>query len=88
MRAEHRAPEIPEPVTFALRAVWASAWCSAQEGVAGEREALEKARREMAGEQQAMGLWISLRAERDGDSDTPPLPLRGGRKGATRQGEQ
>ena len=61
VHAERQAPEVPEPpepVTFALRAVWASAWRSGQEAVAGEREALEKTRREMAGEQQAMGVEI------------------------------
>lgn len=58
------APDMPEGVGRAARVFWGTAWKAAQEGIQGEREALDAARRDMARERQDMAGEIArLEAE-------------------------
>lgn len=57
-------PDMPEPVGRAARAFWGAAWKEAQDGIKGDREALDAARRDMARERQDMtGEILRLEAE-------------------------
>jgi chromosome segregation ATPase len=60
-------PAAPEPVEAVLRQVWGTAWQQAQDQLAGEREALAAARREIEKEREAMLAEI---ARMDADLET------------------
>ena len=55
-------PDMPEGVGRAARAFWGAAWKEAQDGIQGERETLDAARRDLARERQDMTAEI-LRLE-------------------------
>jgi predicted ribosome quality control (RQC) complex YloA/Tae2 family protein len=60
-------PAPPEPVEAVMRQVWGTAWQQAQDQLAGEREALAAARKEIGKEREAMLAEI---ARMDADLET------------------
>ena len=52
-------PDMPETIGRAARAFWGAAWKEAQDGIQGEREALDAARRDMNRERQDMTAEIT-----------------------------